>query len=158
MDGTKPNPGPSKASPQSDRWIAVLLLAVSAMMFYETTRFPSLSWDPAGMALWPRLLIGCLAVVCVWHIVKGCVGDAMEPPTRRALLLIAFCAAYLAGLAYLGFFIANAVMVAGLNLWYRRLTPRAIAEAIVTAIVATGLIYLVFEYSMGIEMPRGIWG
>jgi hypothetical protein len=159
MDDTNSKPEPARFP--SDRWIGVVLLAVSALMLFETTRFPVMAWDPAGMAFWPRLLIGCLAVVCLWHIVKGRVGEPMERPTGRALALIGVCALYLAATATLGFFVANPLMVAGLLLWYRRAgggLAAGLAEAVLTAAVATGLIYLVFEYGMGIEMPRGIWG
>jgi len=141
-----------------DRWMGVALLVIGALMFRETFSFRTFDWDPLGMAFWPRLLIAALSIISAWHIVVGNVGDAMEPITKRAITLFVGCLAYLGGLAYLGYFIATPVMILVAGLWLRPFTARAAALSVVNAAFGSALVYLIFEFGMSVELPRGIWG
>ena len=141
-----------------DRWMGVVLLVIGALMLVETFSFKTFDWDPLGMAFWPRVLIVALAVISIWHIVVGNVGGAMEPITRRAILLLFGCFAYLGGLAYLGYFVMTPFMIFAAGLWLRPITARAAVFSAINAVFGTVLVYVVFELGMSVELPRGIWG
>lgn len=151
------SPVPRKSA-NADRWLGVVLLVLGGVMFFETFFFKTFDWDPLGMAFWPRVLLGCLAVFVAIHIVKGNVGDEMEPLSMQAVIQFGVCIAYLFGLMYLGFFIATPILVFGLGLRLREFSPRAVVLSAVAAASSTAIIYLIFEFGMSVELPRGIWG
>lgn len=153
-DEGKSPPGSSNA----DRWLGVALLVLAAVMFVDTFFFKTFQWDPLGMAFWPRVLLGALVALVAYHIVVGNVGDEMEPMTTRAFIQFGVCMVYLAGLTYLGFFISTPILVFGLGLWLRKPSWKAALLSALSAIICTAAIYLIFEYSMDVELPRGIWG
>lgn len=141
-----------------DRWMGAVLLVIGALLFFETFSFKTFEWDPLGMAFWPRVLIGALAVISIWHIVVGNVGGAMEPITRRAIAMLFGCFAYLGGLVYLGYFVMTPLMIFATGLWLRPFTTRAALFSAVNAVFGTALVYAIFELGMSVELPRGIWG
>lgn len=139
-----------------DRWVAVVLLVAGAGLFYDTFFFRTFDWDPVGMAFWPRMLLGGMAAVAVWHIVKGRVGvERAERFTPRAFVVFGGGLAYVFLLGYLGFFIVTPVALFAYSLWLRPLSARAVVSGAFVATVGTGLVYAIFEYGMDVILPRG---
>jgi hypothetical protein len=142
-----------------DRWLGVALLAIGAGLFYDTFFFRTFDWDPVGMAFWPRVLLATMAMVAIWHIVKGRVGaEVAERFTPRAFVVFGGGVAYVFMLDYLGFFILTPAALFAYSLWLRPVSMRAIVSAGFVAVFGTGLVYAIFEYGMDVILPRGILG
>jgi|GEM_PF-5020421 len=140
-----------------DRWVGIFFLVVCAGLFYETFFFRTFDWDPVGMAFWPRVLLGVLAVVSVWHIVAGNAGgQPMEAFTRRAFVPFIGGMAYVLLLDPLGFFILTPIAILLYSLWLRPFSGKALLTAACLGIAGTAVIYLIFEFGMNIYLPRGI--
>ncbi len=142
-----------------DRWVGVVLLVAGAALFGETFFFRTFDWDPVGMAFWPRVLLGMMAAVAIWHIVKGRVAaDAAEPLTSRAFAVFGGGMVYVLLLDIVGFFILTPAALFLYSLWLRPLSARAAASSALAALFGTGLVYAIFEYGLDVILPRGILG
>lgn len=142
-----------------DRWLGIGLLVIGAVLFYDTFFFRTFNWDPLGMAFWPRVLLGALALVSVWHIWKGRIGNEEgERFTPRAFVVFGGGVLYVLGLDYLGFFVATPLVLFVYSLWLRPVSARAVVSSAAVAAVGTGLVYAIFEYGMEVILPRGIFG
>lgn len=142
-----------------DRWLGIALLVIAAVLFYDTFFFRTFDWDPVGMAFWPRVLLGGMAAVAVWHIVKGRIGaERADRMTPRAFVVFGGGLVYVSLLDTLGFFIVTPLALFAYSLWLRPLSARAAVSAALVAATGTGLVYAIFEYGMEVILPRGFLG
>ena len=142
-----------------DRWIGVVLLVVGAGLFGDTFFFRTFDWDPVGMAFWPRVLLGAMGAIAVWHIVKGRVAaDTVEPFMPRAFVVFGGGVVYVLLLDTIGFFLLTPVALFIYSLWLRPVSARAVVSSVVVAVFGTGVVYAIFEYGLDVILPRGILG
>lgn len=135
------------------------LLVMSVGMFAQTFTFPTFEWDPVGMALWPRILLVLLAALSLWHILRGTVErDPVDPVAPSAFILLAAFAVYVAALSVVGFYASTLIVTFAYSFVLRGGRASDLVPSLVVALVATGAIFAIFEYTLGIYMPRGTWG
>lgn len=158
-----------------------VMLAVSGLLYWAAAQIDapvSLSATRIGPDTWPKFIIGAMAALCVYEIVKrlligtsftatGLVQGlnrapdaadreiaAIEPPQHNGKLAagMALIAAFVFGVQYAGFFTATALFLAGFA-WiggFRRPLPVA-AIALVGALV----LLVIFMRVAYVSLPLG---
>jgi putative tricarboxylic transport membrane protein len=172
-------PGESAASklgraiPYAVLLCGAVYLYLSAGQFVQVTKPGELGPD-----FWPRAVLGLLMLVCVGAMLRGLlpappahsepVGDGApdeadempaapqrEPGTHPYLLLagIGLSAAYVAGLEWLGFFLATALYL-GLFMAFGRY--RRAGVIVVTSLLGSLAFVLVFMKIVYVSLPLGV--
>lgn len=158
---------------------AVLLL-VSGLLYYATSFIDTAaSATRIGPDFWPKIIIGAMAVLCVYEIAKrliigeardaggltaglGLAPDAadnelIEPPqapvnNRKLVAGVVVIAGFVIGVSYLGFFIATALFVA-LFCWiggYRRTS-----HVVLASVLGAFVLLVIFMRVTYVSLPLG---
>ena len=147
-----------------DSLIGVLLLVFAIALFWHTRSFPSISGDPVGPALFPRIIAAGMAACSVILIATGLLRNkgvawVEVPDWFRAPRQIAGFAIVVGGLLgfyfffdRLGFLVCAPLLLAAL-LFVLRVRPWAIP---VVAIGASLLIHAIFYKGLGVPLPWGM--
>jgi len=138
---------------------ALVLLALGAGYGILTTQLPVRSLpDTPGPPFFPWINTIVILALSATLLIQGLVGaDGPVPPRtaerQRAIWALGVFVVYLAILPGLGFILATAPFFAVLMVLYGETRPRRVA---VGAIVATGLLYLLFRHGFNVFLPTGL--
>lgn len=138
---------------------ALVLLALGAGYGILTTQLPVRSLpDTPGPPFFPWINTIVILALSATLLVQGLVGaDGPVPPPaagrRRAIWALGVFVVYLAALPGLGFILATAPFFAALMVLFGEARPLRVAAG---AIVATGLLYLLFRHGFGVFLPTGL--
>lgn len=144
---------------QHDRLVGIWTLVLVVLLFWATFYFRKISWEPLGLAFWPRLVLGGMFPVAIFLIIKG----DLAPGTSKPINIKAFfpwlaAVVYIWVMPYLGFLIATPLFlflfVLALGGWNRKV----IKDAALTAIITTVVVYLAFQKFLDVLLPEGILG
>lgn len=142
-----------------DRYVGIGLLTICVILFVNTFSFRTTHWEALGMAFWPRLLLGLLAILAVHLIIKGNLDPAksQEPLARGAFLTAAAGFVYVLLLEPLGFLIVTPIFIFLFSVVIsRRRIMWRLLESAATACVGTVVIYAVFELGLKLVLPSGL--
>ena len=146
-----------------------VMLAATALLWIAATRIETGTGGRVGPDLWPKAILGFMALLCIYEIGRrvltrgsegaaGLVkmGEAAEAPrARRPAMLaagIGLIAAYVAAVPWIGFFTATAVFLAAFT-WaggFRR--PVAVAVVSLAGSLALLVMFMRIAY---ISLPLG---
>jgi hypothetical protein len=134
-------------------WTVVLV----ALLFWATFYFRKITWEPLGLAFWPRLVLGGMFLVALFLLIKGDVAPGTSKPINiKAFVPWLAAVSYIVVMQYLGFLITTPLFlflsVLAFGGWKRRI----IKEAILTAIITTAVVYLAFQKFLDVLLPEGI--
>ena len=133
------------------------MLAVGAVLFYETFSFRLVDWDWMGLPFWPRLVLGFLGALSVLFVVRGSLDDGPSQSLNpRAFLVLAGGTLYVTLISVVGYVIVTPVFIAAFSYALGPRTRRGVVEALVTATVATLLIHYVFNELLYVQFPEGL--
>jgi len=138
---------------------ALVLLAFGAGYGILTTQLPVRSLpDTPGPPFFPWINTIVILALSATLLVQGLVGaDGPVPPRaagrQRAIWALGVFVVYLATLPGLGFILATAPFFAALMVLFGEARPLRVA---VGAIVATGLLYLLFRHGFNVFLPTGL--
>jgi putative tricarboxylic transport membrane protein len=147
-----------------DSLIGVLLLVFAIALYWHTRSFPSISGDPVGPALFPRIIAAGMAACSVILIATGLLRNkgaawVEVPDWFRAPRQIAGFAIVVGGLLVfyffldrLGFLVCAPLLLAAL-LFVLRVRLWAIP---VVAIGASLFIHAIFYKGLGVPLPWGV--
>jgi putative tricarboxylic transport membrane protein len=137
---------------------AILLFPVCAYVFYEAGSWPRLpdlgnpGWIPSGVAV-------CLLIATLMMLARALRGRSLTLPGRlgavdrtRVLLVAALTTAYVGVMNYLGFIASTIPYLAGFGI---ALGERRWARLIFFSAVVPVVIYLVFDSTLNVPLPRG---
>lgn len=142
---------------KQDRLIGIGTLAVCAFLFWNTFSFPETNWDALGIAFWPRFLLGSMALIGVFLVVRGVVVPGFEPIDWRGGIILCFAFAYVFLLETVGFLLLTApAMFLAVMLIGRRWTLPRVIEALAVALVGTFTVYFVFQEALLVRLPEGL--
>ena len=142
---------------KQDRLMGIGILVVCAFLFWKTFSFPETTWDPLGIAFWPRLLLGAMATIGIFLVSRGVVVDGFGVVDWRGGVILAFGVGYVLLLEVVGFvlltlpFMFLSVMLIG-----RRWSVRRIIEALIVAAAGTITIFFVFQEALLVRLPEGL--
>lgn len=149
-----------------DTVIAVILIAVTCVFFWETTNIPELGYASMGSAVWPRVIMTPLLVLCVVYLFQSLRKKAAED--EQPFSLLGVIAAYrnpiacfviffvfLLTVEYLGMLIAGVLLTFALLTAIGNRTPKALALHVVISVVSVGLVWSLFTFVLRVYLPEG---
>ncbi len=140
-----------------DRLIGVAMLVIGAVLFYETFSFHRVDWDWMGLPFWPRLVLGFLALLSLLFVVRGSLDDGpFQKLDPRAFLVLAGGVVYVALIPIVGYVIVTPLFIALYSFVLSSRSRRNAVEAVITAAVASLIIYYVFKESLYVQFPEGL--
>jgi putative tricarboxylic transport membrane protein len=140
-----------------DRLIGLLVLLVAGFLFVETFNFKTVDWDPLGLPFWPRVLLALLAVLGVWLVIRGSLDQGpFQPLEWRAFVVLGGALVYVLAIDVVGYLIATPLYLVAFHLALGGFSRRHLLEAVAIALLATGLIYWVFQDMLYVQFPEGV--
>ena len=141
----------------NDRMAGVAGLALAAFLavFGWGLQAP-FAYEPVGPRAFPLGLSLVIALCSGWLIYKGGGDAAPNPPgaNLRIALMVGLIAAYAFLFVWLGFVIANAIMVTVVG----RLFGGSWLKAAITGVVMSVLFFLLFDRLLDVVLPTGLLG
>lgn len=135
--------------------IAGLLLAAFLAIFGWGLQAP-FAYEPVGPRAFPLGLSLVIALCSGWLIYKG--GGEAEPNPPGANLRISLMVGLIAGYAFLfvwlGFVIANTIMV----VFVGRLFGGSWVKSVITGVVMSVAFFLLFDKALDVVLPTGLLG
>ena len=151
-----------------DGFTGLAVLAASLGLFWGTLGLERHPMLPVGPGFYPRIVLGITALFALWLVVSDVIARrraspaaaAVAPSRNYPLVAVAFAtfAAYTLALPWLGFRLSTFVFLVLLPAVLER--PREVrrwALIVVVALVATGVVYYMFEHYLHVLLPRGRW-
>jgi len=137
---------------------AILLFPVCAYVFYEAGSWPRLpdlgnpGWIPSGVAV-------CLLIATLLMLARALQGRSLTLPGRlegvdraRVLWVAGITVGYVAVMNHLGFIASTIPYLAGFGI---ALGERRWARLAFFSVVVPVVIYLVFDATLNVPLPRG---
>lgn len=146
-----------------DGYTGLAVLAASLLLFWGTLGLERHPMVPVGPGFYPRIVLGITAFFALLLVASALRRKAAESGTQTfnyRLVVVAFgvFAAYVVSLPWLGFRLATLVFLFAMQAALDRpKTPRRWTLLVVIALVATAVIYLVFDQYLHVLLPRGRW-
>lgn len=136
------------------------LLGLALLYFRAAWNLPA-GRDEPGPGFLPILLSFSLALVALWILIRGLKNAAAlrtnaEPEARpqpwKPILAICLTALFAATFQSLGFAVSTWLYTLFVTLLFRR---DRLALPLVVPVVATAMLYLLFEVGLGVRLPPG---
>jgi len=146
-----------------DGYGGLAVLAASLLLFYATLGLHDNPLVPIGPGFYPRIVLGVTAFFALLLVLTD-LFTAKKPraaSTARYSVVVAMFATfglYAGALPYLGFRISTLLYIAVVN-WLLE-PPRAVKgwfRVAAVALIATVLVYVIFERYLLVLLPRGRW-
>ena len=139
------------------------MLAASLFLFTQTLGLKDSPLVPIGPGFYPRLVLGLSAVLAAALVLIDLATKAQPKPLPKAdygavVLHFAVFGLYVVSLPSLGFRVATFVYIAAINAlldWPR--SAKGWLRVATVALIATAVVYLVFEHYLSVLLPRGRW-
>ena len=147
-----------------DGWAGLAVLAASLFLFWLTLGLHDNPLVPIGPGFYPRIVLGLTAALAAILVLSDLrrsgrpSAQAGGARYRTVLLHFALFGAYVLVLPGLGFRLATLAYVAVANAALD--PPRGVKgwlRVAALSIVATALVYFVFERYLSVLLPRGRW-
>lgn len=150
-----------------DRALAIAMLIMVAILYVESGNIrPPTSWQTYGSAMFPRLLLGVIAILSVLILVRsllnGSPSQARERPmamqwlkhNRVVLVLFALFGLYALVLPVLGYLASTlAFLVAAQALLLGVDSRRKWAINLGVSVVLASLVYVIFQFGLNVWLP-----
>lgn len=156
-----------------DTFIACILLAITALFFWETFNIPTPEYASIGSDVWPRVLLVPLFVLGLIYLVQSlrqqqrADEDTGDPEVtaggvlgfivrfRNPLSAFAIFFLFLLTIDYLGMLIGGIALVFLLLTVLGHHSPRHLALNATVAVLSVGLVWSVFTYLLRVYLPQG---
>jgi hypothetical protein len=157
--------------PNSDTLIAMLLLVVCGELLRQTFFFRVPPFATMGSEVWPRLIIGALAVLSVIYLIQSLVPAAAadEPEAQRrspaeakrfshrnAVICFVLFTLFVATLPWLGMLLGGIAFVFLMQEFMGPRDMRSRVTHLVVAAVSVGGMWAVFSFALRVILPQGV--
>ena len=139
------------------------MLAASLFLFTLTLGLKDSPLVPIGPGFYPRIVLGLTAVLAAALVLIDLLTKAQVRPLPKAdygsvVLHFAVFGLYVLALPSLGFRVATLAYIAVTNaLLDRPRSAKGWLRVAALALIATAVVYLVFEHYLTVLLPRGRW-
>lgn len=148
--------------PLRDTIAAIVLLAIAAVYGTLTSELPErLVPNTPGPAFFPTLIATIIAVLAATLLVRGISRLRGAPAlsgevtnSAKAVLMLVWFLAFLAGLPYLGFLVTAIPFFAGMMVLYGNRNPFVI---VISSIAVPVALFFLFREGFNILLPSGPW-
>ena len=146
-----------------DGWGGLAVLAASLLLFWGTLGLRGNPLVPIGPGFYPRIVLGVTVLLAIVLVAA----DWLSPARFRSVgpldyglvaTMFAVFGLYVGALPYIGFRISTLLYIAATNgLLDAPRHPRGWLRVALIALIATAVIYAVFERYLLVLLPRGRW-
>ena len=149
----------------SDTAIAIALLLLGAVMFWDSFGFRTPPFETVSPRAWPRFVLVLLLGLCVLYLVQSL--RAPQVPdgerglrtwlsaNRNALWCYGLFLAFLLVLPYLGMLVAGIVFVYGVQAAIGKRDLRSHVRHLLIALISVGLMWALFDFALDVILPTG---
>ena len=149
-----------------DSVIALILLAITAVFFWETYNIPDLGYASIGSEVWPRVILVPLFILCAVYFVQSLRQKAAADGRklgfggffaayRNPILSFAIFLVFLLTLDFLGMLIGGSLLVFALLTVLGNNRPKDILLHVVIAVGSVGAVWALFTYVLRVYLPEG---
>ena len=162
--------------PNSDTVIALLLLVVCGELLRQTFFFRVPPFATMGSEVWPRLVVGALAVLSVIYLIQSLAPAAAkaevpaEPPSettalaagakrfshRNAVICFILFTLFVATLPWLGMLLGGIAFVFLMQEFMGPRDMRSRVTHLVVAVVSVGGMWAIFSFALRVILPQGV--
>ena len=149
----------------SDTLIAIALLLIGGVMFWDTFGFRTPPFATVSPRAWPRFLLVLLFGLCAVYLVQslraapapGAGGGvrAWLSANRNALWCYALFLAFLLTLPYLGILVGGTAFVYAVQAAIGKRDLRSHVKHMVIAVLSVGLMWALFNFALDVMLPTG---
>lgn len=144
--------------------IASVLLGIF-VLFVAGTFNENTALDPAGPGGVPTILAWCILIIGIIHIIGAYLAPKSNDDKKAfftkefenakpVLRITVVCALYIFLLEYIGYLIATPLLIIGI-MW--TINVRNIKSLILTSVVTTLVLFLVFGIALKVRLPMGFF-
>lgn len=149
-----------------DTAIAVLLLAIAALFFWETYHIPTFEYASIGSEVWPRIILVPLFILCGVYFIQSLKAktEATGPrhgvgglisKYRNPILSFLIFFVFLLTIDFLGMLIGGSALVFALLTVLGHKSPKYLLLHAVIAIVSVGAVWSLFTFALRVYLPEG---
>jgi putative tricarboxylic transport membrane protein len=162
--------------PNSDTLIALLLLVVCGELLRQTFFFRVPPFATMGSEVWPRLVVGALAVLSVIYLIQSLAPAAAkaeapsETPSeanapaagakrfshRNAIICFVLFTLFVATLPWLGMLLGGIAFVFLMQEFMGPRDMRSRVKHLVVAVVSVGGMWAIFSFVLRVILPQGV--
>lgn len=162
--------------PNSDTLIALLLLVVCGELLRQTFFFRVPPFATMGSEVWPRLVVGVLAVLSVIYLIQSLAPAAAkaEAPSkapseatapaagakrfshRNAIICFVLFTLFVATLPWLGMLLGGIAFVFLMQEFMGPRDMRSRVMHLVVAVVSVGGMWAIFSFALRVILPQGV--
>jgi len=146
-----------------DGWGGLAVLAASLLLFWGTLGLKDNPLVPIGPGFYPRIVIGVTALFALILLVADWFSPATAPSSGSlsyglVAAMFGLFGLYVGAMPYLGFRVSTLVYIAATNwLLDPPRHPKGWLRLGLVAVVATVVVYVLFERYLLVLLPRGRW-
>ena len=149
-----------------DVYIALLLLGITCLYFWETSNIPDPGYASLGSDVWPRVILAPLFVLCVAYLIQSLRRGRTEggEPFRFGVFFARYRNPVLCFVIFFGFLLVIdflGMLIAGIIVTFLLLsaigdrTPKAIMMHVLVSVISVGLVWSLFTFVLRLYMPEG---
>ena len=149
-----------------DAAVALVLLTATCAFFWETFNIPDLGYASMGSAVWPRVILTPLFILCVLYLVQSLRRQASAEGTsggllatiskyRNPIMCFVLFFVFLLTVDYLGMLIGGVLLTFALLTAIGNRTPKALAMHVVISLAAVGIVWSLFTFVLRVYLPEG---
>ena len=149
-----------------DTVIAVVLIAITSVFFWETFNIPELGYASMGSEVWPRVIMTPLLILCVVYLVQSfrkkaaADGKSVSLGTvisdyRNPIMCFVIFFVFLLTVEYLGMLIAGVLLTFILLTAIGNRTPKALALHVAISVASVGLVWSLFTFVLRVYLTEG---
>jgi hypothetical protein len=141
--------------------ISILLVVLSALIYYGTRNYEKIVSKAPGAGFWPRALAVVLIVLAVILLIETLVSDKYKsdskppfdfksPAMKRVYVMLGVFAVYAIILYLLGFVIASLLFIPAVMYALRERNKKVM---LLTSVALTGSVYFFFSILLRVTLP-----
>lgn len=144
--------------------VALLIFSIYCF-FYVGTTSPAATATELGAAFWPRLILACLVILLIINIINTIKKNKAEGVkdtvnmegiknflTSKLFLGMIMVVIMALALDYLGFMLTTFLFIIAYGILLGMRSP---VKLLLTGLIVTVVLYVVFQGALGIMLPRG---
>jgi putative tricarboxylic transport membrane protein len=152
----------------SDTIIALLLLVVCGELLRQTFFFRVPPFATMGSEVWPRLVIGTLALLSVIYLVQSLVPAAAKAETtsarpeakrfshRNAIICFVLFTLFVVTLPWLGMLLGGIAFVFLMQEFMGPRDMRSRVTHLAVAVISVGGMWAIFSFALRVILPQGV--
>lgn len=148
-----------------DAIIAVLLLMLCGIFFWQTFHIREVPFSQVGSEIWPRVVLVLLTILSIIYLFKSLSEPrlASEPFSlaawlktyRNPLICFGMFLVFLLALPYLGMLLAGILFVFITQTLLGGASPRRLITHALVSVLAVGGMWSIFTYALRVILPGG---